>query len=89
MIRLEMMGFFKNTDGTQCAKYGYDCPSPNNYFQDWDPTGGTLIYVDSHAKHASTSAAFDQSRVDPAGDMSGAATTDQYGNPTTWYWQCD
>lgn len=89
MIRLEMMGFFKNTNGTQCNTYGYDCPPPNNYFQDWDPTGGTLIYVDSHAKHCATSGAFDQTRVDPQGDMSGTATTDPFGNPTTWYWLCD
>jgi prepilin-type N-terminal cleavage/methylation domain-containing protein len=87
VIRLEMMGFFANTSGTQCTKYGYDCPPPYNYFKNWDPSGGTLIYSDSHAKHASTSIAFDQSRVDPAGDMSGAPT----GNPNTptWYWQCD
>ncbi len=89
MIRLEMMGFFSKQYDIGCATYGYDCPPPNNYFQNWDPTGGTLIYVDSHAKHASSSAAFNQSRVDPNGDESGAATTDQYGNATTWYWMCD
>ena len=89
VIRLEMMGFFANTSGTQCAKYGYDCAPPYNYFKSWDPTGGTLIFSDSHAKHANGAGAFDESRVDPAGDKSGDATTDSGGNPTTWYYQCD
>jgi prepilin-type N-terminal cleavage/methylation domain-containing protein len=87
VIRLEMMGFFANTSGTQCDKYGYDCPSPYNYFKNWDPSGGTLIYSDSHAKHASGAGAFDQSIVDPQGDKSGDPTGDP--NSPTWYYKCD
>ncbi len=85
VIRLEMMGFFAQQDDPTCLKYGYWC----GYFSNWDPTGGTLIYSDGHAKHCSGPGIFDQTRVDPAGDMSGASTGNPAPYENTWYWQCD
>ena len=89
VIRLEMMGFFSSKVDVGCVEYGYDCPPGNSYFTNWDPTGGTVIFSDSHAKHINSSGAFDQIRVDPAGHKSGDETTDSSGNATSWYWLCD
>lgn len=83
-IRLEMMGFFERKNDPTCTTYGYDC----GYFSNWNPQGGTLVYVDGHAKQANRGQ-FDESRVNPEGNRSGEAT----GNPNpyedTWYWACD
>lgn len=80
-IRLEMMGFFEKKNDPDCNRYGYDC----GYFQNWDPSGGTLIYTDGHAKHCNGAGQFDNTRVDPTGDKSGDLTPDG----GTWYWACD
>ena len=85
VIRLEMMGFFTQQYDPTCLRYGYWC----GYFSNWDPTGGTLIYEDGHAKHAGGTIPFDQSRVDPTGDMSGSPTGDTAPYDDTWYWRCD
>jgi len=85
VIRLEMMGFFTQQYDPTCLRYGYWC----GYFSDWDPTGGTLIFSDGHAKHADGTIPFDQSRVDPAGDRSGDPTGDPAAYDNTWYWRCD
>ncbi|HEY3780560.1 MAG TPA: prepilin-type N-terminal cleavage/methylation domain-containing protein [Fimbriimonadaceae bacterium] len=80
-MRLEMFPFFAG----QCDKYGYDCPSPYNYYQPWSSLGGSMIFVDSHAKHIANSGQFDNTAVDPAGDLSGAPNAD-FGS---WYYACD
>ncbi|HWD39649.1 MAG TPA: prepilin-type N-terminal cleavage/methylation domain-containing protein [Fimbriimonas sp.] len=85
VIRLEMMGFFVQQNDPQCTRYGYWC----GYFSNWDPSGGTLIYSDSHAKHANGPGDFDQSRVDPNGDKSGDPTGTGAAYDDTWYWRCD
>jgi prepilin-type N-terminal cleavage/methylation domain-containing protein len=85
VIRLEMMGFFTQQNDPACLRYGYWC----GYLSNWDPTGGTLIYSDSHAKHCNGPGAFDQTRVDPVGDMSGASTGSNQTYDDTWYWRCD
>jgi prepilin-type N-terminal cleavage/methylation domain-containing protein len=83
VIRLEMMGFFDKAIDPNCTIYGYDC----GYFKNWDPSGGTLIFSDGHAKHANKGA-FDESRVDPVGHKSAEKTGGgDYDN--TWYWRCD
>jgi prepilin-type N-terminal cleavage/methylation domain-containing protein len=84
IIRLEMMGFFDKKYDPSCTKYGYDC----GYFQNWDPSGGTLVYADGHAKRVNGMGAFDESRVDPVGHKSGEATGGE-AYDDTWYWRCD
>ena len=81
IMRLEIMPFFAG----QCDKYGYDCPTPYNYYRPWSSLGGSLIFADSHAKHVTNSGQFDNTAVDPAGDLSGAPNTD-FGS---WYYACD
>jgi prepilin-type N-terminal cleavage/methylation domain-containing protein len=81
IMRDEMMAIFES----QCDKYGYDCPAPNNYFQKWHSNGGTLIFADSHAKFTVGQGAFDDSFVDPAGHKSG----DAHPTDGTYYWACD
>ena len=89
-IRLEMMPFFssrRNPDA--CARYGYDCPAPYNYYTEWSGTGGTGIFADGHAKFLSGTAAFDASVIDPIGHRSGEATSDPNAWSGTWYSLCD
>lgn len=84
-IRLEMMPFFEAKNDPDCTRYGYDC----GYFRKWSSTGGSVIYMDSHAKAANAPGQFDDIRVNVAGNRSGEATgsTEAYDN--TWYWRCD
>ena len=81
IIRLEMMGFFKG----QCDRYGYDCPAPYNYFGNWDASGGTTVFADSHAKHLNGAGQFDATVVDPEGHRSG----DAHPTKGSWYYACD
>jgi prepilin-type N-terminal cleavage/methylation domain-containing protein len=85
MIRLEMFGFFAQQYDPTCLKYGYWC----GYFSDWDPTGGSMIFADTHAKHIAGPGQFDLTRVDPNGDESGAETGSNQPYDDTWYWRCD
>jgi prepilin-type N-terminal cleavage/methylation domain-containing protein len=85
VIRLEMFGFF----GSGCAPWGYACPPPGNYFQNWDPTGGTMIFADGHAKHIANAIDFSNARVDPAGDRSGDPSSDPNAWSGSWYSLCD
>ena len=76
MIRDEMFPFF-----TQ-EKYGY----VPDYFQRWHERGGSVIFVDGHAKFTTSNAEFDNHVVCPGGERSG-----QY-NPAKgkmYYWGCD
>jgi len=84
-IRLEMMPFFSQKTDTDCTRYGYDC----GYFKEWTPTGGSVIFLDGHAKQMSSAGAFDQTLVDPAGHASGESTGTDTPYDNTWYWRCD
>jgi prepilin-type N-terminal cleavage/methylation domain-containing protein len=84
-IRLEMFPFFQKAYDPDCTRYGYDC----GYYQQWSGHGGSLIFVDSHAKFITNPAQFDQSIVDPAGHRSGDPTGDDTPYDNTWYWRCD
>ncbi|GMV37566.1 MAG: hypothetical protein AMXMBFR61_20740 [Fimbriimonadales bacterium] len=85
IMRDEMMSFFSRKHDPGCAKYGYDCDPPWDYFREWHATGGTLIFADGHAKFVTSPASFDATFVDAAGHESGAP------HPTegSWYWACD
>jgi prepilin-type N-terminal cleavage/methylation domain-containing protein len=86
IMRDEMMAFFSEGENAgACEKYGYDCPSPNNYFTKWHSVGGTGIFADGHARFFNGAGAFDNSVVDPAGHKSG----DVHPTSGTWYWECD
>ena len=84
-IRLEMMPFFNRANDPTCLRYGYDC----GYFRAWSTIGGTVVYVDSHAKSLTSAGQFDQTRVNPAGNQSGEATGSAADYDNTWYWRCD
>lgn len=89
VMRLEMMPFFDRSVDVGCARYGYDCPSPYNYYRRWAKTAGSMIFTDGHARSISSANAFDLTRVDPAGHQSGEATTDPMAWTGTWYSLCD
>ncbi len=89
VIRLEMMGFFDKKTDPGCARYGYDCSPPSQYFKSWDPTGGTAVFSDSHAKHLNGTGQFDANKVDPLGHASGEVTSDPNAWSGTWYSLCD
>jgi prepilin-type N-terminal cleavage/methylation domain-containing protein len=88
-IRLEMFPFFARSFDTGCARYGYDCDAPNNYYRQWGSTGGSMIFVDGHAKHITSAGQFDETRVDMFGHKSGEATSDPNAWSGTWYSLCD
>lgn len=81
VIRLEMFGIFEKKNDPDCSRYGYDC----GYFSNWDPSGGSMIFADSHAKHISGTGGFDNTLVDPDGHRSGDPNPDS----GSWYWACD
>lgn len=85
VIRLEMFGIFEKKNDPECTRYGYDC----GYFKNWDPSGGSMIFSDSHAKHINGMGSFDESRVDPTGHKSGEPATDANAWSGTWYSLCD
>jgi hypothetical protein len=86
-MRLEMFPFFSRNVDINCARYGYDCDPPANYYKKWGSTGGSMIFVDGHAKHIASAGAFDKSRVDAFGHMSGEPEASSWSG--TWYGLCD
>lgn len=87
IMRLEMFPFFSKTVDLACARYGYDCEAPYNYFRLWGKTGGSMIFGDGHAKHITSAGQFDKTRVNPEGRFSGEADTTSWSG--TWYGTCD
>ncbi|MBX3095298.1 MAG: prepilin-type N-terminal cleavage/methylation domain-containing protein [Fimbriimonadaceae bacterium] len=86
-MRSEMMAFFSRDKDPGCARYGYDCDPPYNYFRMWSPTGGVTILLDSHAKFATGSATFDDQRITPDGRKSGEPEATSWSG--TVYGICD
>ena len=86
IMRDEMFAAFdrRNTQDA-CARYGYDCDPPWNFYRRWHNTGGTMIFADGHAKHVSGTAAFDDALINPEGNRTG----DPHPTEGTWYWACD
>ncbi len=88
-VRLEMFTFFSRNVDTNCARFGYDCDAPYNYYKQWGSTGGSMIFVDGHAKHITNAGQFDKTKVDVEGHESGEPTTDPNAWTGTWYSLCD
>lgn len=86
-MRSEMFPFFAKNLDPGCAKYGYDCDPPYNYYKQWSNRGGSVIFVDGHAKHVVSAGQFDQIKVDPFGHRSGEANPASWSG--TWYGVCD
>jgi hypothetical protein len=86
-LRLEMFPFFHRSEDVGCAKYGYDCDPPYNYFTMWSTTGGSMVFIDGHAKFVVNAGMFDKTRVDMEGHMSGESHPTSWSG--TWYGVCD
>jgi prepilin-type N-terminal cleavage/methylation domain-containing protein len=88
IMRSEMFAFFDNSKDIDCAQYGYDCPAPWNFYQQWGSRGGTVIFADSHAKFVVSTGDFDKQYVHYAGHASNDPNPDDawFG---TWYGLCD
>ncbi len=89
ILRLEMMPFFDKKVDVGCAKYGYDCEAPYNYYRQWSSTSGRAIFADGHAKNVSSAGAFDQQAINPEGRKSGEASDSPSAWSGTWYSLCD
>lgn len=87
VIRSEMFPFFSKKVDPGCAKYGYDCDPPYNYYRQWSSTGGTVAFADGHAKFVVAPGAFDLQIVDQEGHRSGDANSSSWSG--TWYGACD
>jgi prepilin-type N-terminal cleavage/methylation domain-containing protein len=84
-MRLEMLPWFSNkTTPNACDTYGYDCPGAT-WWKMWSTRGGSLIFIDGHAKFMTGRGQFDATVVNPEGNKSGEA------HPTegSYYWACD
>ena len=86
-IRLEMMPWFSREVDTTCWRYGYDCDPPYDYFRMWNATGGSVIFVDGHAKFTVSDGQFDDQMVDREGHRSGEENLSSWSG--TWYGVCD
>ncbi len=83
MMRDEMFPWF----GTD-AKYGY-IP---DYYTQWHPRGGGVVFADGHSKFVVSSAAFDNEVVCPSGGRSGQTDPNAPGDGNTYgtyYGLCD
>ncbi|MFI5386774.1 MAG: prepilin-type N-terminal cleavage/methylation domain-containing protein [Fimbriimonadales bacterium] len=89
IMRVEMFPFFSQQQDPGCAKYGYDCPAPYNYYREWDSIGGTIIFADCHAKHITGAGQFDSEKVDAFGHASNDPSSDPNAWSGTWYSLCD
>jgi prepilin-type N-terminal cleavage/methylation domain-containing protein/prepilin-type processing-associated H-X9-DG protein len=87
VIRAEMFPFFAKAKDPGCAKYGYDCDPPYDYYREWSPTGGTVVFADGHAKFVASSGQFDGHMVHPAGHRSNDPEPTSWSG--TWYGICD
>ncbi|NUQ71000.1 MAG: prepilin-type N-terminal cleavage/methylation domain-containing protein [Chthonomonadales bacterium] len=76
MIRDEMMPFFT------MAKYGY---APD-YFRRWHERGGSVIFVDGHARFTVSNAEFDRQAACADGSRSGDINPE---DGDMYYWGCD
>ncbi|RYG49708.1 prepilin-type N-terminal cleavage/methylation domain-containing protein [bacterium] len=85
IIRLEMMPAFNKKNDPDCTRYGYDC----GYYQEWTDKGGSVIFIDGHAKGLSSPGQFDDTLVDPEGHRSGDPTDSTEAYDNTWYWRKD
>ena len=86
-MRTEMMPWFSREFDTTCGRYGYDCDPPDNYFRMWNTTGGSVIFVDGHAKFTVSAGQFDDQVVDVQGHRSGEENLNSWSG--TWYGVCD
>ncbi|HXH60342.1 MAG TPA: type II secretion system protein [Fimbriimonadaceae bacterium] len=86
-MRLEMFPFFDRDKDPGCARYGYDCDAPFNFYSEWSPTGGSVVFVDGHAKFVVSTTQFDGEYVDVIGHKSGESNPDSWSG--TWYGVCD
>jgi prepilin-type N-terminal cleavage/methylation domain-containing protein len=89
IMRSEMFAFFAIAQDPGCARYGYDCAPPYNYYRQWDSIGGTVIFADCHAKHISGAGQFDDEKIDMPGHKSGEPSSDPNAWTGTWYSLCD
>lgn len=89
VIRLEMFPFFAKALDPGCARYGYDCPAPSNYYQTWSAVGGAMIFSDGHARSITRAGDFDNAVVTPDGHRSGDPSSDPNAYTGTWYSVCD
>ncbi len=76
MMRDEMFPFFTE------AKYGY----VPGYFRQWHARGGSVIFVDGHARFTVAPGAFDAQVVCPGGQRSGDINPE---DGDMYYWGCD
>ncbi len=90
IMRDEEYPWFSPQQDAGGAKYGY--AGTTNYYRAWHPAGGTIIFVDGHAKFITRSSDFDSEVVCPdgrrSGDLDPNAATDGNNYPTD-YGLCD
>ncbi len=86
-IRVEVFPFFSRRLDPGCAKYGYDCDAPFDFYRQWSPTGGTVVFIDGSARFVTTSGGFDAHVVSWDGKRSNDPNPDSWSG--TWYGVCD
>ena len=67
IMRDEDFPWFGPQTDPSCSLYGYSCAPPYNYFEQWHPRGGTMVFADGHSKFITTQAYFNQILETPDG----------------------
>lgn len=69
IMRDEMFPWFSPEQDPTGTKYKYapSAKDPTNYYQQWHPSGGTMIFADGHAKFITSADAFNKTAVTPDG----------------------
>ncbi len=69
IMRDEMFPWFSPEQDPGGTKYAYapSADDPTNYYQQWHPSGGTMIFQDGHAKFIGSADAFNKTAVTPDG----------------------
>jgi prepilin-type processing-associated H-X9-DG protein len=84
LMRDEEFPWFGPSADPAGAKYGYyNTTAASNFFQQWHPRGGSIVFVDGHAKFITSETAFDNIAGSPAG------YTYDTPSPNQCWWGCD
>jgi prepilin-type N-terminal cleavage/methylation domain-containing protein len=87
IMRDEMFPWFSPQSDPDGAKYGYapDEAGATNYYAQWHPIGGTVIFADGHAKFITSESAFDAIDASPDGKSWDTPCTDDGNDGHCWY----
>jgi prepilin-type processing-associated H-X9-DG protein len=90
IMRDEEFPWFGPSADPNGTLYGYYSATPtNNYFQQWHPRGGVVIFADGHAKFIVSQSVWNAIGVDPKTGGSYDDTVPGSSPPANYYYNYD